>query len=352
MAGSASAETDDTSSVEDLSPELKALRQKVRRCLAHYFFHRTKDVKDHSPWCVMHGVVGFGVDAVIRAEGRRMNAISWLCTNQSCQGRQLMMSPSAGKLDLRSGPGYQGHDGQLLCVLAMSRVTGDYPLTVGKNKFTVRDLVKIEQQTCRPGTELSFKLVGLAYYVDSDADWTSDDGQRWDLSRIVREELAQPINGVACGGTHRLMGLSYAVRKRQVQDQPVTGQWWRAKKFLDDYHAYTLKLQNADGSFSSNWFRSRGDWGGAPRKLNTTGHILEWLVYSLPKERLTDPQIVKAVNFLAELMWRNRSTTWEVGPEGHAIHALALYDEYVFGGRPGNRHIQLAHFRNLPAEGP
>ena len=82
--------------------------------------------------------------------------------------------------------------------------------------------------------------------------------------------------------------------------------------------------------------------GAAPRKLNTTGHILEWLVYSLPKDRLTDPQIAKAVSFLTDLMWRNRGQTWEIGPEGHAIRALALYDEYVFGGRPGERHLQLA----------
>lgn len=125
----------------------------------------------------------------------------------------------------------------------------------------------------------------------------------------------------------------------------MTGQWWRAEKFLSDYHAYTLTLQNTDGSFSSNWFRGRADWGGAPRKLNTTGHILEWLVYSLPPEELTDPQIVKAVSFLTDMMWQNRNQKWEIGPEGHALRALALYDEYVFGGQPGERHIELAAAR-------
>ena len=79
--------------------------------------------------------------------------------------------------------------------------------------------------------------------------------------------------------------------------------------------------------------------------MNTTGHILEWLVYSLPPEELTDPRIVKAVSFLTDMMWENRTQKWEIGPEGHALRALALYDEYVFGGQPGKRHIELAGVR-------
>ena len=125
----------------------------------------------------------------------------------------------------------------------------------------------------------------------------------------------------------------------------MTGQWWRAQRFVDDYHAYTFKLQNADGSFSTSWFRGPGNSGGSPRKLNTTGHTLEWLIVSLPREQLTDPHVVNAVDFLAELMWQQRGQSWEIGPEGHAPRALALYDEYVFGGRPGERHLQLAEAR-------
>ena len=333
---------DKTLDEPSMSPELRDLQQRVRRCLAHYYFRRPKNAQQHSPWCIMHGIVGFGVDATVLADHRRMNAISWLCTNQRCQGVQLMYPSPNAELGLRSGPGYQGHDGQLLCVLAMARVAADYPLRVGKTQRTVADLVQLEQQSCRPQSELSFKLVGLAHYVDTPTTWSSTDGQQWDLERMVREELAQPINGVACGGTHRLMGLSYAVQKRRQEERPITGQWWRAEKFLTDYHTYTLQLQNADGSFSTSWFRGRGNSGGAPRKLNTTGHILEWLVYSLPRDRLTDPSIIRAVSFLTDMMWSNRNQQWKIGPEGHAIRALALYDEYVFGGQPGQRHIELA----------
>jgi len=83
--------------------------------------------------------------------------------------------------------------------------------------------------------------------------------------------------------------------------------------------------------------------GDDARRLETTGHILEWLVFSLPDDELTSPRTVKSVEFLANLLWEKRDREWEVGPKGHALHALALYDERVFGGRPGQRRIELAN---------
>ena len=42
--------------------------------------------------------------------------------------------------------------------------------------YTVEDLVKQEQATCRPGTELTFKLIGLMHYLKSDTKWKDDTG--------------------------------------------------------------------------------------------------------------------------------------------------------------------------------
>jgi hypothetical protein len=47
-------------------------------------------------------------------------------------------------------------------------------------------------------------------------------------------------------------------------------------------------------------------------------------------------------------MWENRQREWEIGPRGHALRALALYDEYVFGGKPGKRNEQLAEEEASP----
>ena len=47
------------------------------------------------------------------------------------------------------------------------------------------------------------------------------------------------------------------------------------------------------------------------------------------------------MDYLTELMLRNRDHDWEIGPRGHALHALALYDERVFGSKPGDRAAVL-----------
>jgi len=52
-------------------------------------------------------------------------------------------------------------------------------------------------------------------------------------------------------------------------------------------------------------------------------------------------------------MWRYRSYNWFIGAKGHALHALTLYDERVFGAQPGKRLAELAPFKDeVAADGP
>jgi hypothetical protein len=239
----------------------------------------------------------------------------------------------------------QGHPGQFLAMLAQSRVKTDFPMLIEGQKFTVADLLQHEMDTCRPKTELTFKLIAFTHYLKSDQKWKSNDGQAWDIPRVIKEELAQPIVGAACGGTHRMTGFSYAFRKRESRGEEFTGQWQRARKFVEDYHDYAFKLQNADASFSTDWFAGRADFGPPTRRLETTGHITEWLVYSLTKEELVEERMTRSVRYLADLLMDNRNEKWGIGPLGHGLHALALYDERVFGGQPGTRAVELAQLK-------
>jgi hypothetical protein len=233
------------------------------------------------------------------------------------------------------GPGYQGHEGQFLMMMAWSRVPKTFGLKVDGYDFTLEDLVRYEQRTCRAGTELCFKLMGLVHYTGTDAAWQNDQGEAWTIERMIAEELKQPVIGSACGGTHRLECFGYALRKRLARGAPVTGHWARARKFVEDYVTYTHRLQNPDGSFSTNWFQGPGNVPDPDRKLNTTGHTLEWLLLSVPDDQLDDPRLLRAARFLTDLLWYGRDRKWEIGPKGHGLHALVLYDERVFGGRPG-----------------
>lgn len=315
------------------------LRDKVRGCL-RYYYQRSENISAHSPWGIMHCLIGYGVDTEIIAGNRRVNAIGWLCWNQPCRGMQ-MLDVKNDRVEPRTGPGYQGHEGQFLAMLALSRVPIDYALRIDGKDLTIADLVKYEMATCKPRSELSFKLIGLSHYLKSDVTWTSQGDEKWSISRLIQDEITQPIKGACCGGTHRLMGLSTAVRTRQRRNEPMSGQWLRAQNFARNYQNYAFKLQNRDGSFSTDWFKRRADSGDMDRKLQTTGHILEWLVYSLPEEQLGSARVVRSVNFLANLMITQRRHEWEIGPRGHALRALALYNERRFGDKPGQRRMIL-----------
>lgn len=323
-----------------LSPRMTQLRSRVRECLDIYY-QRPINAATFTPWEAMHALLPWGVDANVLVNGRQVNAIGWLCWNQPCRGQRLMYR-SGSRIHAMVGVGLQGHQGQFLCMLAQSRVPASYGIKVGGKDFTVQDLVESEMRTCRAGTELTFKLIALSHYLDSNTKWRNELGEEWDIPRLIREELRQPINGVACGGTHRMTGFAYAVRKRAQRGEPIDGEWARARKYVRDYHEYLYSLQNSNGSFSTNWFRGRGDSGDTDRYLQTTGHMLEFLVFSLPKDELDDPRVIKAVEFLTDLMLQHRTRRWEVGPLGHALHALAIYDERAFGTQPGHRTAKLA----------
>lgn len=312
--------------------ELIVLRDKVRRVLKHYQ-GRTINARDNNCWEVMHWIIAYGVNSHIRSGGPRggaaVNSIGWLCYGNRCAG-QALLNLEQGRIAAAKGPRVQGHYGQFLAILAQSKVMKNYPIRAGNRNFTVADLIETEKLGCEEGIELTFKLIALAHYLDLNETWRNRAGQEWSVSRLVREEIKAPIRGAACGGTHRLMGLSYAVHERRKHGQPIDGQFRRAEKYINDFHAYTFAHQNSDGSFSTEWFKGRGTRTDLDRRLQTTGHILEWMVYSAPAEMLRDPRLVKAVDYLSGILAAQPDRAWSLGPLGHGLHALALYDERVF----------------------
>ena len=98
------------------------------------------------------------------------------------------------------------------------------------------------------------------------------------------------------------MALSYALAQRRAEGKPIDGHWYRAQKFIEDFQNYTWSFQHRDGSFSTGWFKEKKFSGDIDQKLYTTGHILEWLVFSLPEEQLNDPRITRSVDYILNLM--------------------------------------------------
>lgn len=317
-----------------LSSELEQLGQKIGTVLDYYFEYHALNTRDHSHWDAMHWMLPFGIHSELHQNGPggpRVNAIAWVGSNRPCRG-QTMFYVAGDRLYAKQGVGVQGHHGQLLAIFAQCRLDRNYVLKADGREFTVMDLVENEKLTCEPQTELTFKLIGIMYYCDSDTTWRARNGQNWSIPRLIDEEIRQPIRvfNVTCGGSHRLMGLSYAWRLREHRGEPIDGQWLRAKNFVEAYQKYAFSMQNPDGSLSTEWFRGPGNNPDPARKLRTTGHVAEWLAYSLSDADLRHEKMVRTMTFLTDLLDQGKRRRWEIGPLGHALTALAIYQRRVF----------------------
>ena len=310
------------------------LRNRIAQTLATYQ-RRPLNTAQNTPWEVMHGFIAFGIPTQIRVGGPAgdlVSAIGWSNMGGRCRG-QVMLAASGDHITALKGVGVQGHSAQYLAILAQCRVAANSPLTVQGKNFTVSDLIEEEKLSCKAKTELTFALIALAHYLPTDATWTARDGEKWSLPRLVEEEIVQPIRGAPCGGTHRLYGLAYGCQRRLRATGELDGPYLRADKYVRDYQNFTLtKLQNRDGSFSTEWFKYAADRDDdIDRKIQTTGHILEWLVSSLDQERLYEPRVVAAAEFLCGALMSEPSREWKLGPLGHALHALNIYQERAWG---------------------
>ena len=305
-----------------------AMRLKRAEACLRFYLENPESTSVRSPWAVMHALLAFGAEyEMVHGQGR-VNAIGWMCHNGTCR-TQRMFTPKGKGFVPNVGGGVQGHEGQFLAILAQSNVPLDYPIQIGSAKYKVEDLVRYEMATCKEKSELTFKLIGLSYYLDSNKQWKANDGKIWSIPKLIQEELAQPINGSACGGTHRLMGFSFSVRQRQLQSQPIDGQYARAAKFVRDYVAYTWQLQNPDGSFSTNWYEGRSNEPNDERKVQTSGHMLEWLMFTMSDDELKSPKVAKGIDFLLSKIYDQRDNKWPIGPRGHATRAVGLYNARI-----------------------
>ena len=112
--------------------------------------------------------MSFGVDSEVLAGNQRVNGIGWLCWNRPCRGMKLLYV-KGDQLQTREGPGLSGPRG------SATFHAGPFPREshlpdAGRRPRPDRAQICIEyeKQTCRPKSELTFKLIGLSHYLESD----------------------------------------------------------------------------------------------------------------------------------------------------------------------------------------
>ena len=323
--------------LKPLSPEMQALRDQVRKTL-NYYGNQPLNTGDNTAAHILQACLAFGCDTTVRqggASGDPINGFTCLCWNYPCGGYNLL-NISGKHIAARIGYGLQSNPSEFLAVLALARVPVDYPIRVDQTVRSVADLVEAEKLSCRSGSDLSYKLIGLSRYLEPDETWKNDSGQTWSLARLVKEELDRAGQPAPDGGTHRLLALGYAVDRRIKQNQPIDGQYRRAQKYINQYQNYALALQNPDGSWHPEFFKYQGQGGTTIEQVNSTGRILAWLAVSLPDEKLDDERVVRSVALLSNLLTGRRynsltrTSSSDIAARMNALYALSVYNERMF----------------------
>lgn len=316
-------------------PPDAGLQRRVAAAIDHV---RQRDLLiTNSFWTIFHGILCFGPGTALldRQSGQYVNALDYILAGRYDRGpiRGLGFIPTKDGLDMQMGPTFegQGHKDQFLCKIAQWNVPIDRPIEVFGRMYTVRDILNETLAHTRRNTELSWTIVGVGWYLGTDASWTNNQGEKLHYTDLIRDELNASVETAACGGTHRLGGLTWALHLHLSRGGKEEGIWKEVADHLDAYQKKALAMQNPDGTFSSNYFRGPGHTDDPQEKIGTTGHILEWLSTVMTDEELKSEQIQKAANVLAMAILDSQNLPIESGALYHATHGLLLYHTRVFG---------------------
>jgi hypothetical protein len=307
---------------------------------------RRQVFKEHSFWTIFHAMLGMGPENTYLFDpktGQKEKAIDYICKGGSVRGLDFYPTPDG--LDVRtmagSGTG-QGHQDQFVAEMVQWGLSPDRRFIVNGKPYKFSDFFSHSRQRARvtfkpdvPMTEkqeLSWAIIIIGEHFGTDITWTNVAGEKLAFTDIVRYELNEPIiECPACGGTHRLFGLTWAYHRHRERGGKKDGIWKDVAETTRRFKQLARKYQNRDGSFSTDYFKGPGKVWNTQLRIGTTGHILEWLALALRDDELREPWVQKAVYALSQMILENRDNGLESGALYHAAHGLAIYRTRAFG---------------------
>lgn len=284
-------------------------------------------------WQIVHGILAFGEQFTVLHESVTVPALDYLLEGGTLQGWKLRPGKNGITALVEEGSVLgQGHQDQWLGYLSQCGNSGvplETPLIVGETSATVNDLLRQAQADLHAGQEATWTLMAFATYLHEDNKWETSNGETWDLSRVIEMELNADLHSSACGGSHRLYGLATAVNTYRSR-HPEVGEtlpepWNTAEHTIATNIDLSRRFQQADGSFSTQFFARPASSVDVFAKLSSSGHIFEFLAIALPSERLQEPWVLRAADRLVTTLEQTADIDIECGALYHAAHGLLLY---------------------------
>ena len=310
------------------------LRSALDEVLSFTYRNRRLNTSDHAAWQILHGALAYQREFKVMHDGQLVSAVDHLLAGQTIAGWNFEHGPSGPRALVEPGTDTsQGHSDQWLAILAQCEVDPDRTITIRSKGYKVSDWIRQVQQDVRRNVlqEYSWTLIALTSYLKTDAEWNTPDGSQWSIERLLAIETEHDLNMSACGGTHRLTGMSMALNRHLAQGGRREGAWEAAENKIDSAIQTIRQFQNPDGGFSSGYLSRPGRTPDLGIALGATGHTLEFLSVSLTDQQLSEPWVKRAVWYLCEVFRTTRDLDLECGALYHAAHGLAVYRERMFG---------------------
>jgi hypothetical protein len=286
-------------------------------------------------WTIFHGILGLGpsvklVDPMTR---EKVNAVEYICRGRRLEGMRFL--PTEWGLDVETtgptGRG-QGHQDQFIAEMGQWGMPPDQKFHVIGRDYTYMDFVRHTQMraSVTKNQELSWAIIIIGQYLGTDLTWTNGFGEKLRFEDLVRYEVDASITEAACGGTHRLFGLSWVYQLHLQNGGKTEGVWKEIGEKTAKYRDLAKQYQNGDGSFSTDFFAGPANVQDPQRRINTTGHTLEWLALALPDAELKEQWVQDAANALSLMILDLQGSGIEGGSLYHAVHGLLLYYARVY----------------------
>jgi hypothetical protein len=325
-------------SVKKAAPELpEALKPRIDAALTEV---HSRDLRtDNGFWTIFHGILGMGPDTRLfnPATGTRVNALDEICRGADIRG--LSFRPTANGVDVEtmigSGVG-QGHQDQFIAEMAQWGMPRERKFSIAGKSYTFEDFIRHSKMhaSVTHQQELSWAVLIVSEYYGTDHRWTNEYGEPVTLEDVLRYEVRAPIDSAACGGTHRLFGITWALHRHLEKGGKKEGVWQEAANHIEEYKQNALRFQNGDGSFSSAYVSKPGSSPDLQARIGSTGHVLEWLALAMTADELRSEKMQHAASALAAMILSNQNSPLDGGSLYHATHGLHIYRTRLFGTPP------------------
>ncbi len=295
--------------------------------------HRLLSTKDHTPWQIMHGLLGLRQDLLLSHNGQVVNALEWIQSGPKFQNAAWFEKTVHGG---RAHPyiepyWFEGHINQFVAMLASCNLPLDTKFGTPSGPITMQDMLKNAQMTVNAREEVTWTLWALCTYLPSDARWVNAAGEEWSIEKLVQLETGKTVGGPTspCGGTHGLFALARARNVHLRSGKPLRGVWFAADQKIRKYIETAKVYRNSDGSLSSGFFKTREYKQDFDKRMASQGHLLEFLMMSVSQEELRSDWVRRAVSMTCNDLNANQNQYASCSPLFHAANALSIYLDRV-----------------------